>query len=185
MTIEPDTPPPVPNAARLRKVWLWVGIAMIILGIAALVMPVASSLLVGILVGWLLFISGVIAVASAFSFRGTGLFALQLPAGLIPLIAGALLIVFPAQGLVALTVLLGLVFLLTGFAQISFAFWARPAPGWGWVLASAAISIALGGYILMALSAASAVLLGILVGIDFLSTGIAMVLIATMVRPRP
>ncbi|MDF1669232.1 MAG: HdeD family acid-resistance protein [Roseovarius sp.] len=171
-----------PVMARMRKIWLWTGIVMIILGVAALLMPVLSSLIIGILIGWLLFISGVIAVAAAFSFRGTGLFGWQLIGGLVPLVAGGLLLVFPAQGLIALTVLVGCVFLLTGAAQSSFAFWVRPASGWGWMLASGIISIALGGFVLVALPEASAVLLGILFGIDFVSTGISMVLIAMSTR---
>lgn len=163
---------------RLRKIWFWVGIVMMVLGAGALIMPMVSSLIIGILIGWLLFVSGVVAVASAWSFRGTGLFAWQLAAGLVPLVAGALLIVFPAQGLIALTVLVGIVFVLTGLAQSSFAVWMRPAPGWGWMLASAMVSIGLGVFIFTTLPAASAVILGLLFGIDFLSTGLALVLIA-------
>lgn len=182
MAVTSNRSQPEITLARLRKIWLWIGIGMIVLGIGALLMPVVSSLILGILIGWLLFISGVVAVASSFSFRGTGLFGWQLAGGLVPLVAGALLIVFPAQGLIALTVLVGLIFLLTGAAQSSFAFWARPARGWGWILASALISIALGVFVLVALPEASAVVLGVLFGIDFVSTGISMVLIAISAR---
>jgi len=73
------------------------------------------------------------------------------------------LIVFPAQGLIALTILVGIVFLLTGIAQSFYAFWVRPANGWGWILAST-------------------VILWVLFGIDFVSTGMSMVLIAMSVR---
>lgn len=170
---------------RLRKAWFFGGLTMIGLGLAALLLPTLSSLVIGILIGWLLFLSGVIAVAWAFSVRGTGLFVWQLVAGLGPLLAGALLIVFPEQGLIALTLLVGLVLLLTGVAQSSFALWVRPVSGWGWGMISAVISIALGVYILVMLPVASAVILGILVGIDFLSTGVAMVLIAQSAGSRP
>ncbi|THH36888.1 HdeD family acid-resistance protein [Aliishimia ponticola] len=182
MTLNSQTRDPEAAIARLRNIWLWIGIVMIALGIGALLMPVLSSLIVGVLIGWLFFISGVVAVASAFPFRGTGLFTWQIVAGLITLITGALLIVFPTQGAVALTVLVGFIFMLTGVAQSFYAFWVRPARGWGWVLTSALLSIALGIFILSALSEASAVLLGLLVGIDFLSTGISMVLIALSAR---
>ncbi|WP_299788380.1 HdeD family acid-resistance protein [uncultured Marivita sp.] len=185
MAHDPNADPNESVLQRLQKIWLWVGIVMIVLGAGALIMPVLSSLVIGILIGWLLFISGVIAVASAFSVRGTGLFVWQLAAGLVPLLAGALLIVYPAQGLIALTLIVGIVFLLTGVAQSSFAVWMRPAPGWGWMLASAVVSIGLGVFILVALPEASAVMLGILFGFDFLSTGLAMVLIATSARQNP
>lgn len=163
---------------RLRKAVLGAGIVMALLGVAALIMPVLSSLIIGLLIGWLLFLGGVVSIAGAFSFRGTRLFIWQLLGGFIPLLAGGLLIVFPAQGVIALTVLIAIVFILTGGAQLTFARWARPAPGWEWGLASAAVSILLGVFILVLLPQASAVMLGLLVGIDFLSTGLAMILIA-------
>ena len=92
------------------------------------------------------------------------------------------MLVFPLQGLVALTYLVAVVFVLTGAAQMAFAIWVRPTQGWAWGLMSATISILLGGYILGALPEASAVILGLLVGVDFISTGVALVLIARAVR---
>jgi uncharacterized membrane protein HdeD (DUF308 family) len=166
---------------RLRKGLLWVGIGMIVLGIAAILMPMVSSLVVEILIGWLLTISGAVAVIGAFSFRGTSFFVWELISGLITLAAGLLMLIYPQQGLVALTVLVAVILVLTGAAQLAFALWARPAPGWVWGLMSAIVSIFLGGYILFALPEASAVTLGLLVGIDFLSTGIALVLISRAV----
>jgi uncharacterized membrane protein HdeD (DUF308 family) len=170
---------------RLSRALFRAGLVMAALGLGALLMPVFSTLVVGVLIGWLLFFGGIVAVAGALAVRGTGVFPWQLMGGLIPLLAGGFLIVFPAQGVTALTVLVAIVLVLTGIAQSAFAVWARPAAGWGWGLASAGISIVLGGYILVALPQASEVILGILVGIDFLSSGLAMILIARAARPVP
>jgi uncharacterized membrane protein HdeD (DUF308 family) len=167
---------------KLRKGFLWGGVVMIALGTAAVFMPLFSSLVVEIFIGWLLVVSGGVAVVGALSLRGTGLFVWQLISGLISLAAGLLMLVFPFHGLVALTVLIAVVLVLTGAAQMAFAFWARPASGWVWGLASAAVSIALGGYIFVALPQASAVILGLLVGFDFISTGMALVLISRSAR---
>lgn len=156
----------------------WAGIVMILLGAAAVIMPLVSSLVVEILIGGLLTMSGLLAVVSALQFRGTGLFLWQLLAGLITLALGLLMLLYPLQGLIALTVLIAVIFVLTGLAQASFSLWLRPAPGWIWGLVSALISLGLGGYILVALPEASTVVLGLLVGIDFLSTGLALVMIA-------
>lgn len=174
---------PASLLGRLPKVLLWAGAIMLGLGVAALLMPVLTSLVVSLVIGWFLFLAGVIAVAGAFSLRGTGLFPWQLAGGLLPLVAGALLIVFPEQGVIALTLLLAVIFLVTGLAQLSFALWARPAAGWGWGAVSAVVSIALGGYILLFLPEASEVVLGLLVGLDFVSTGLAMLLIGLATRP--
>lgn len=186
MSFGSNTPAgPAGLLARLRKAMLWAGGIMAALGLAALLMPVVTSLVVGLLIGWFLFLGGVVTVAGAFSFRGTGLFGWQLLGGLLPLVAGALLILFPEQGVIALTLLVAVVFLATGAAQLSFALWARPVAGWGWGVVSAAVSIVLGSYILLLLPEASEVVLGLLVGIDFLSTGAAMLLIAWPVGPGP
>jgi len=173
---------PTAILTKMRKGFLWAGIVMIVLGMAAVIMPTLSSLVVEILIGWLLTLSGIVAVIGAFSLRNTGLFVWELIFGLITSMAGLWLLFFPLEGLVALTVLVSVILMLTGSAQIAFALWARPASGWGWGLFSAIISMVLGGYILFALPEASAVILGIFVGVDFISTGAALVMIAWSVR---
>lgn len=163
---------------EMGKGLFWVGLVMVFLGAAAVIMPLASSLVLEVLIGWLLTMSGIVAVVGAMQFRGTGLFLWQLLVGLITLAVGLLMLLYPLQGLVALTVLVAAIFVLTGLAQASFSFWLRPAPGWGWGMTSALISLGLGVYIFAVLSEASTVVLGLLVGIDFLSTGLALVMIS-------
>ncbi|OAN76433.1 hypothetical protein A8B78_02810 [Jannaschia sp. EhC01] len=166
---------------RMRKGMFWAGVVMIALGVAALAVPWVTSLVVSIFIGWLLAIAGIASMIGSMALRGTGLFAWQVLAGLASFVAGLLLLIYPAQGLVALTALVALVLLLTGAAQGAFAFWMRPLPGWIWGLLSALVSIVLGVVILASLPEASAIVLGIFVGIDFLSTGLALVLIARSV----
>ena len=175
---------PATILTKLRKGFLWAGIVMIILGLAAVIMPQVSSLVVEILIGWLLTVSGGVAVLGAISFRNTGLFKWQLFSGLIILATGVLMLMFPLQGLIALTIIVAAILVLTGAAQVAFALWARPAPGWGWGFASAVISIVLGGYILVALPEAAGVIVGLIVGLDFISTGAALFLIARSTRPN-
>ncbi|CUH89239.1 acid-resistance membrane protein [Phaeobacter sp. CECT 5382] len=163
---------------EMGKGLFWVGLVMVFLGAAAVIMPLASSLVLEVLIGWLLTMSGIVAVVGAMQFRGTGQFLWQLLVGLITLAVGLLMLLYPLQGLVALTVLVAAIFVLTGLAQASFSFWLRPAPGWGWGMTSALISLGLGVYIFAVLSEASTVVLGLLVGIDFLSTGLALVMIS-------
>lgn len=172
---------PAPFLTKMRKGMFWGGIVMLLLGIAAIMMPLLSSLVVEIMVGWLLALSGAFAIIGAFSLRGTKLFAWEIVTGLVTLAAGVLMLSYPLEGLVALTVLVAVTMLLTGIVQGAFALWVRPAAGWVWGGLSALISVVLGLYIFVALPEASAVILGLLVGIDFVSTGTALVLIARSV----
>lgn len=107
---------------------------------------------------------------------------MQFVAGLFALAAGFLMLIFPLHGLIALTVLVAVVLILTGVARAAFAFWARPTPSWGWGVLVSMISVGLGVYILVALPEASTMLLGLLVGVDFVSTGLVLVLISRPVR---
>jgi uncharacterized membrane protein HdeD (DUF308 family) len=166
--------------AKIRKRVLWSGVVMIALGVAALIMPFFISLVVEILIGWLLTISGLVAIIGSFSLRGTRPFIWEVIAGLSALGAGLLMLVFPLQGLVALTVLVAVVMVLTGIAQSAFVLWVRPLASWSWGALSAIISVALGVYILVALPEASTVILGLLVGVDFISTGTALVMLARL-----
>lgn len=164
--------------SKMRSGMLWIGVAMIVLGMIALALPLLSSLVVEIFVGLLLTISGLVTVTGAFSLRGTGVFMWASVAGLLTLAAGILMLFFPVQGLVALTLLVAIVLFVTGAAQVAFASWMRPAPGWIWSMLSALVSLCLGALIIVTLPEASAVVLGVLIGFDFLSTGVALVLIA-------
>lgn len=167
--------------AKMRRGLFWTGVLMTLMGAAALSMPYVGSLVIEILVGWLLVISGMVLIFGAFALRGTGLFGWQLVAGVITFALGLMMIAFPTQGLVALTVLVAVSMVLTGIAQIAFAAWLRPVLGWGWGLLSALISIGLGGYILFLLPEASNVLLGLLLGVDFISSGVALMLMSRAV----
>jgi uncharacterized membrane protein HdeD (DUF308 family) len=157
------------------------GIVMLLLGIAAIMMPLLSSLVVEIMIGWLLALSGAFAIIGAFSLRGTKLFAWEFITGLITFVAGVLMLTYPLEGLIALTVIVAGTMLLTGIVQGAFALWVRPAAGWVWGGLSALISVILAIYIFVALPEASGVILGLLVGIDFVSTGTALVLISRSV----
>jgi uncharacterized membrane protein HdeD (DUF308 family) len=64
---------------RLRRAFLWTGMVMAALGLVALIMPTFSSLVLELMIGWLLLISGFVFVVGAFSLRGTGLFLLNSP----------------------------------------------------------------------------------------------------------
>jgi uncharacterized membrane protein HdeD (DUF308 family) len=156
------------SASRL----LWIGIAMAVLGVAAIVFPILSTIVTALLVGWVFFFAGVLMVAGAFSIHGTGPFFGALLIGLLTLLAGVFLLFNPIVGALALTVLLGVLFLIQGTFELALAFEMRPHRNWVWMLLSGAASIVLAIIIVVGLPGISAVALGILLGINFLSTGL-------------
>lgn len=113
----------------------------------------------------------------ALPFQGTRAFVWMLLAGMFPLCAGLFLLFFPASGLATLTFLIAAILLVTGVSQSISAFDMRGIKGSGWVLMSGLISIGLGVLIFAVLPEASTVLLGVLLGIDLISTGASLVLL--------
>jgi len=172
-------PSPVARAIQHWRRWLSVtGIVMIVLGILAIIMPVVSSYAVGFLIGSVLTLGGILAVMLAVSFQGTRVFVWMLVAGIFPFCAGLYLLFFPASGLVTLTFLIAAILLLRGLAQSAFAFDMGGIKGSGWVLVSGLVSVGLAAFIFAALPESSTVLLGILLGLDLIVSGLSLVVLA-------
>ncbi|MFA5950602.1 MAG: HdeD family acid-resistance protein [Hyphomicrobium sp.] len=162
----------------------WAGVALAVAGILALIFPVITSLTVELLVGWVLILAGAARTYSAFSIEGTGQFFGQLLLGLLKLGLGVYLITHPGVGIVALTLLLAAVFMVDGAVQIGMAFDVRPRDGWLWLLFSGIISIAAGLLIAAGMPGTSLYIIGLLVGINFLAGGIALIMLSRSVGKR-
>lgn len=156
----------------------WSGAAMSVVGILALFFPVFTTFTVEIMVGWLLFLAGAATIYGAFSMEGMGPFFGQLLLGLLKLALGVYLLRHPGFGMVALTLLLAAVFMVDGAVQLGFALDVRPGEGWTWLFISGLISIVAGLFIAAGLPETSLFALGILVGVNFLSTGISSIMLS-------
>jgi uncharacterized membrane protein HdeD (DUF308 family) len=158
------------------------GLALLALGIAALVFPMFASLVATYFVGWLLVIAGLATVFGAFSIRGTGPFFGALLFGLLSLACGVFLLFRPGVGMLVLTLTVGVLFIIQGAAETFLAFEARPSRGWGWMLASAVASIILAIVIIAGWPGSSLITLGILIGVNFITSGFAYLSVAHSVR---
>ena len=160
----------------------WLGLAMAALGIAAIVFPIASTLATAMFVGWMLPLYGGITLFGSFSIHGTGPFFSALVTALLAIGTGVFLLLNPVAGAVALTLIVATLFMLEGAFEISFAFEMLPHAGWVGLLISGIISIVAAVLIVAAWPAISMILLGILFGINFASTGIACMMVAHAVK---
>ena len=151
----------------------WVGLAMTVLGIAAIVFPIASTLVATLMVGWMLLFFGVIALTGSFSIHGTGPFFGALLVALLAIAAGVFMLVNPVAGAAAITVVVAVLFVMQGAFEIAFAFEMRPMTNWGWMLVSGIIGVAAAVLIAASWPGISLVLLGIMFGVNFASTGVA------------
>jgi uncharacterized membrane protein HdeD (DUF308 family) len=152
---------------------IWLGVALLIIGIVALVFPALSTMVATAFVAWVLVFSGAATLFGAFSMRGAGPFFGAILFGALSVAAGVFMLARPVGGELAITLSLGMLFMLQGATEAVFAFELRPASGWVWMLISALGSVLLSLVILAGWPGVSLVALGIVLGVNFISSGSA------------
>jgi len=105
-------------------------------------------------------------------------FLLGLLIGILYLVAGGWLAFFPLTGIITLTILLAALFLAEGVLEVIMAFRVRPHEGWGWLLLSGLIAVAVGVLIGMDLPSSATWAIGLLTGVNLLSTGVSFIVLA-------
>jgi uncharacterized membrane protein HdeD (DUF308 family) len=162
---------------------LWLGLALLAVGILALVFPIVSTLVAALFVGWVFLVSGAFMLFGSFSIHGTGPFFGALVLSLLSIAAGVFLIFNPVAGAVALTLVIGVIFIFQGAFEIFFAFETRPHDGWVGMLISGLASVILAVLIAAGWPAISLVALGILLGVNLITTGLAYIFVSRSLRP--
>jgi uncharacterized membrane protein HdeD (DUF308 family) len=159
------------------KMFLIEGIILVILGIAAIVVPPIATLAVTIFVGWLFLITGVVGLFTTFYMRNMPGFWWSLISAIIGIAAGVVLLGWPVSGVLSLTFVLIAFFVIEGIASIMFAVEHRDQlPGrWGWMLASGIVDLILAGIIFAGLPGTAAWAIGLLVGINLVFGGVALI----------
>jgi len=166
------------------KLFLFQGVVMVILGVLAVVWPAVATLAVDIYIGWLFLISGTVGLLAMFSARDVPAFFWTLLTAALAMAVGVLLIWKPAAGVESLTIVLTAFFIAEGVFQIAGSFAYRDAmPGsWGWMLASGISDLILAGVLIMYWPVSAAWALGLLVGVNLITSGVAIVVTAIEAR---
>ncbi len=172
----------------VHREWGWflaLGIALILLGIAAIVFPVAASYTVSGILGVVLVIGGVVHGIHGLMSRQWSGFLWQLLTAVIYMAAGILLLAYPLTGVITLTLLLGVFLLAAGVVRIGIALTSRPMPNWGWFLFSGILALILGVLIWAQLPSSANWVIGLFVGIDLLFSGWSMTILALTAHSAP
>jgi uncharacterized membrane protein HdeD (DUF308 family) len=158
---------------RFAKGLTWLGIALIILGVIAIVFPFATTIAAKVFIGWLFIISGAFQMWQSFSTREWGGFLWNLLIGIMYLVVGCWLAFDPTAGIIALTVLLAITFIAQGVMEAAMANKLRPNDGWGWMMFSGLIGILAGILLISGLPSTAVWAVGLTVGINMISSGFA------------
>jgi uncharacterized membrane protein HdeD (DUF308 family) len=166
------------------RLFLFQGVIMIGLGVLAIAAPVWATLAVDVYVGWLFLISGVIGLVAMFSARSVPGFLWTFVTALLSVAVGALLLWRPVEGVLSLTIVLTAFFIVEGIFQAVAALIYRDGmPGsWGWLLVSGLADLALAAIVIMGWPGTAVWMLGLLVGINLLTSGWAVVMVALGAR---
>ena len=172
------------TVAKNRTWFILLGIALIVFGIVAILFPFFTTIAAKTVLGWLFLISGVVQIFHAFSTKKWAAFFWNLLIGLLYLIVGGWLAFFPLAGIVTLTVLLAAAFIAQGVMEIAMSLRVRPLDGWAWVLISGLVAIAAGFLIFAQLPSSAVWAIGLLVGINLISSGWAYLFLALAVGKK-
>lgn len=169
------------------RMFLFEGILLVILGLAAVVIPPLAGIATTIFLGWLLLIAGVVGLLSTFRTKSAPGYGWSLLSALVALVAGGLLLWYPVQGLVTLTYVLIGYLIADGIVTIALAVSHRRelSGRWEWMLVNGVVDFILAGIIFAALPGAFGWALGLIVGIDLIFGGTALIGMALTARaPR-
>ncbi|MCX8477160.1 MAG: HdeD family acid-resistance protein [Sphingomonas sp.] len=165
------------------SIWFKIqSVLMVASGVLALAFPVTSSMALVNFLGWLLIVTGLIQALGLIGAGSVPQFWLQLVSVSLFLIVGAMFVRNSSGGLLAISMLVVVLLMIEGVSKISLALTIRPFPNWAWLALGGAVSVALSFYLAYRLPAASAWLLGALLGLGLITEGLALGYLSWRVR---
>ncbi len=170
------------NLQRTSQLSIIPPIALIILGLLAMVLPAIPSIAVVLIVGWLLLFNGIVQIVHAVQSKGIGDVAWKLLTSACYLVAGSVLVLRPLAGLTGLTLTAALFFVAVGIIDIVSYFSIRRGPASAWILADGIVTFALGFMIWRRWPANSLWFAGVLVGAGMLMSGLTRLMITLAAR---
>ncbi|WP_341666948.1 HdeD family acid-resistance protein [Alcaligenes sp. SDU_A2] len=167
----------------LKPGWLiGLGIALIVLGLIALAYVVGATVASVVYIGVLMALGGVLQLAHAWSAKGWKGFLLWSLSGVLYLLAGVVAISNPLVGATILTLIFGAFLIASGFLRLWVWFQNRAQAGGGWLAFSGLITLAAGLIIAAGWPGNSIWVLGLILGIDLLTQGWAILLLGMAVK---
>jgi uncharacterized membrane protein HdeD (DUF308 family) len=173
----------LPDVVKRASGWsIALAILMIVAGMIAIAAPLIAGVVIVYVVAWTAIFNGGFQIVYAFRAHSGGRMILELLLGLLYIVAGVFILMHPAGGLLALTLIIACFLLVYGVFALVLAFQMRPHSGWGWVLFDAIVTILLGVLIWVHWPANSEWVVGTLIGISFIVSGISRLMLSMAVR---
>lgn len=173
------------DAVRLHSaLFVTQGVIITVLGVLAVVWPQISTIAVDVYIGVLFFISGIVGLVVMFFAPSVSAFLWSLLTAALSLFVGVLLLWHPVEGTATLTLVLIAFFVVEGIFQTagSVAYREIFPDSWGWMLASGLVDLALAALLIAGWPGTASWALGVLVGVNLITSGVAVIMVAFMAR---
>jgi len=167
---------------RVFRASVGLSIVLIIFGVLAILLPMATSIGVVIVIGWLVIFDGIAQVVHAFQSKGIGHIVWKLLVAVFYLVAGGYLIASPALGAATLTLVLGIFLFAEGVADVVAYFATRKGGSSSWMLLDGIVTLVLGFMIWDRWPVSSLWVIGTLVGVSMIMTGTTRLMMALAAR---
>jgi uncharacterized membrane protein HdeD (DUF308 family) len=160
------------------------GAVLILFGVAAIAFPLFASIAAAVLLGWILIASGIAGLIGAFTERPHLHFGWSLLSSIVSIAAGLVAAFYPLAGVLALALVIAAWLALDGVGSMMIALNLRRAGSrsWGWPAVSAIIDWVLAVGIFMLAPVGGALIVGIIVGVDLVFGGVALMMIGAALR---
>jgi uncharacterized membrane protein HdeD (DUF308 family) len=170
------------RAERASRSSIMLAIILIVLGVLAIALPMFTSVGVVKILAALIILNGLAQLVHAFQAESAGRTTWKILVAILYLGVGIYLFANPLVGLAGLTLLLAMFFFAEGFMDIVTYFMTRSVGGSGWLLLHGLVTVALGLMIWTRWPLSSLWLIGTLVGISMVLTGVTRLMMALEIR---
>ncbi|OVE85692.1 HdeD family acid-resistance protein [Natronolimnobius baerhuensis] len=176
-----DTVPTTTETGEIQNGWRTLALAgglIALAGVLALVVPFATGIALTYILGAALVVGGLIHAGHVFTVGDWTGRLWQLALAAISVAAGVILLANPVIGLVSLTILVIAYLIVDGATELWMSLRMAGESGRGWIAASGAVSLVLAAFLWSGFPVDATWLIGAVVGVALVMTGISMVAVA-------
>jgi uncharacterized membrane protein HdeD (DUF308 family) len=165
-----------------KRFWVFgLGILLVVLGVIAIYLDIATTILTVVTLGAVLLAASIVLVVFSVLARAWSGVLLTLAVAALSAIAGFTMLSNPLASAAALTLVIGTIFIVAGVYR-SIASIVMRFPNWGWSLVNGLIALTLGVLLVKGGPTATLWFLGLFVGIELIFQGMSWIMFASGVH---
>ncbi len=170
-------------AEKHKKGFMALGILSLVLGIVGLFISVAVTIASTIIFGVFAVIAGILFFVEAFSQDGTGTKILMLLVGVLYIIGGTVMVVYPTMSAVSITLVMAIFLMAIGVVRIISGFMMRQeSSAWIMVVINGVLGLILGALVYSGWPESGAWVIGMFVSIELIVQGITILAISSAAK---